>query len=108
MQETQETWVWSLGQEDALEEEMATHSSIIAWRIAWPEEPGGLQFIGLQRIKLDWMTEHTHINILKGITESFSIPHNYFRSLSLFYFILDTMLSWDINQRLTLKLTQNL
>ena len=39
----QETQVRSLGREDALEEEMATHSSILAWRIAWPEEPGGLQ-----------------------------------------------------------------
>ena len=42
MQEMQETWVPSLGQEDPLEEEMATHSSIIAWRISWAEEPGWL------------------------------------------------------------------
>ena len=48
MQEPQETQVRSLGWEDALEEEMATHSSILAWRIAWTEEPGGLQSIGLQ------------------------------------------------------------
>ena len=41
-------WVWSLGQEDPLEEEMATHSSILAWRIPWTEEPGGLQAIGSQ------------------------------------------------------------
>ena len=39
----QETWVWSLGREDPLEKEMATHSSILAWRIPWTEEPGGLQ-----------------------------------------------------------------
>ena len=39
----QETWVRSLGQEDPLEKEMATHSSILAWRISWTEEPGGLQ-----------------------------------------------------------------
>ena len=45
MQEPQETRVRSLGWEDALEEEMATHSSILAWRIAWTEEPGGLQSI---------------------------------------------------------------
>ena len=43
----QETWVPSLGQEDLLEEEMATHSSILAWRIPWTEEPGGLQPMGL-------------------------------------------------------------
>ena len=44
-----ETWVRSLGREDPLEEEMATHSSILAWRIPWTDDPGGLQFMGLQR-----------------------------------------------------------
>ena len=44
----QEMWVWSLDQEDPLEKEMATHSSILAWEIPWTEEPGGLQFMGLQ------------------------------------------------------------
>ena len=48
MQETQELRVPSLGQEDSLEEEMATHSSILAWRIPWSEEPGGLQSMGSQ------------------------------------------------------------
>ena len=43
----QETWDQSLGQEDPLEEEMATHSSILAWRIPWTEEPGGLQSMDL-------------------------------------------------------------
>ena len=45
-----ETQIQSLGQEDSLEKEMATHSSILAWRIAWTEEPGGLQSMGLQRV----------------------------------------------------------
>ena len=45
----QEAWVQSLGQEDPLEEEMVTHSSIFAWEIPWTEEPGGLQFVGLQK-----------------------------------------------------------
>ena len=49
----QETWVRSLGQEDALEKEMATHSSILVWRIPWTEEPGGLQSIGSQRVGCD-------------------------------------------------------
>ena len=44
----QETWVPSLGQEDPLEEGLATHSSILAWRILWIEEPGGLQSLGSQ------------------------------------------------------------
>ena len=51
-----ETWVQSLGQEDPLEKEMATHSSPLAWRIPWMEEPGGLQSMGLQRVGHDWAT----------------------------------------------------
>ena len=46
----QETWVWSLGWEDPVEKGMATHSSILAWRIPWTEEPGGLQSMGSQRV----------------------------------------------------------
>ena len=53
MQETQEIRVQSLGREDPLEEGMATHSSILAWRIPWREEPGGLQSVGLQRLGHD-------------------------------------------------------
>ena len=48
-----ETWVQSLGWEDPLEKEMATHSSILAWRIPWTEEPGKLQSIGSQRVRHD-------------------------------------------------------
>ena len=48
-----ETWVRSLGQEDTLEKEMATHSSILAWRIPWMEELGGLQSTGWQRVGHD-------------------------------------------------------
>ena len=52
----QGTWVQSLGQEDLLEKEMATHSSILAWKIPWTEEPGGLQSMGSQSDT----TEHAH------------------------------------------------
>ena len=45
-----ETWVQSLGREDPLETEMATHSSILVWEIPWTEEPGGLQSVGSQRV----------------------------------------------------------
>ena len=55
----QETRVQSLGQKDPLEKGMAIHSSIPAWRIPWTEEPGGLQFMGSQRIRHDWAT-NTH------------------------------------------------
>ena len=48
-----ETWVLSLGQEDPLEKEVETHSSILAWRIPWTEEPGGLQSTGSQRVGCD-------------------------------------------------------
>ena len=48
-----ETWVRSLGREDPLEKEMATHASILAWRIPWTEEPGGLQSTGSQRVGHD-------------------------------------------------------
>ena len=74
-QETHETWVGSLGQEDPLEEGMATHPSVLDWRILWTEEPGGLQSLGskesntpptntvvqcvrevLSRVSSSWMT----------------------------------------------------
>ena len=53
VQETQETWLPSLGREGPLEEDMATHSSILVWRIPGIEEPGGLQSTGSQRIEHD-------------------------------------------------------
>ena len=49
----QETWAQSLSQEDPMEQEMATHSSITAWKIPWTEEPGGLQSMGSQRVGHD-------------------------------------------------------
>ena len=52
-----ETWVQFLGQEDPLEKGMATHSSILAWRILWTEEPGGLQSMVFQRVGHDWATK---------------------------------------------------
>ena len=81
MQETPETWVRSLGREDPLEEEMATHSSVLAWRIPCTEEPGGLQSMGSKK-KLD-TTEHTantHTHTQMPLTVSptwtvFSLSH---------------------------------
>ena len=52
----QETQAWSLGQEDPLEEEMTTHSSILVWKIPWTDEPGGPQSVGLQRVRHNWAT----------------------------------------------------
>ena len=53
-------WVQSLGQEDSLEKEMATHFNILAWRISWTVEAGGLQSIGSQRVGQDLATELEH------------------------------------------------
>ena len=55
-------WVRSLSQEDPLEEGMATHSSILAWRIPWTKEPGGLQSMGPQREDTTEVTQHTRVH----------------------------------------------
>ena len=71
----QETWVWSLDQEDPWEKGMATHSSILAWKILWSEEPGGLQSMGSQRVRHDWALTHT---LILGETHLFLL---YFQEL---------------------------
>ena len=58
MKEVQKTWDRSLGQEDPLEQEMATHSSILVWKIPWTEKPGRLQSIGSQRVGHNLVTEN--------------------------------------------------
>ena len=60
----QETWVPSLGQEDALEKRMTTHSSILAYKIPRTEKSGGIQSMGLQRIRHDRVTEYTDLSQL--------------------------------------------
>ena len=57
----QETGVRSLGQEDTLEKGMATHSNVLAWRLPWSEEPGGLQSMGSQRVGHDIATKQTTV-----------------------------------------------
>ena len=84
MQETSEMWVRSLGWEDPLEEGMETHSSILAWRIPWTEEPGGLQPIESQRVRHDWSDlAHTPFIIT-------------YRCL-----LMNNVRSWSVEQRLT-------
>ena len=65
----QETWVRSLGLEDALEEGMATHSSIFAWRIPWTEEPGGLVHKGGKELDMTEVSEHARTADLLGSHE---------------------------------------
>ena len=68
-----ETWVQSLSWEDPLEKEMATHSSTLAWKIPWIEEPGRLQSMGSQRVGHDWVTSLTYSLIpRRGIGRSYS------------------------------------
>ena len=72
LSEMHETWVRSLGREDTLENKTATHSSILAWRIPWTEEPGGLQATGSQRVRDDKATDtHTHTNT-HGVSSKWS------------------------------------
>ena len=59
-EEMQDTWVCFLGWEDLLEEEMATHSSILAWKFPWTEESGRLESMESQRVRYDLATEHVH------------------------------------------------
>ena len=66
----QEMQVWYLGQEDPLENGMATHYSIFAWRILWTEEPGGLQTMGSQRVRHDWAAN----------TYTFTLDYMYFQT----------------------------
>ena len=71
--ETQETWVQGLDWEDSLEEEMATHSSILAWRIPWAEKTGGLQSMGLQSAGHDdWVTKQ-----VCACTHTLSLTHTH-------------------------------
>ena len=67
MQEMQEMWVWSLGQDDPLDEKMVTHSSILAWRIPWAVESDGLQPMGLQSQTL-LSTQHNNSIVLVSAT----------------------------------------
>ena len=68
----QEMWVQSLGQEDPLEQDMATHSSVLAWRIPWTEEPGGLQSMGSQRLGHDLGTKQLEVRIKQSCPWSIS------------------------------------
>ena len=83
MQETLRDMVWSLDQEDPMEEEMATHSSILTWRIPWTEEPGGLQPMGSQKSQT-WLKQlSTHI-----------LSHCFMVKFHVFWVKRETLLEW--------------
>ena len=70
------TWVWSLGRENPLEKEMATHSSTLALKIPWTEEPGRLPSIGSQRVKHDWVTSLSLSHTIRAKYTFFSVNVN--------------------------------
>ena len=73
----QEIQVQPLGQENSLKNEMATHSRILPWRIPWKEGPGGLHFMGSQRVEHDWVTKHarTLTNLVNQTVQDALSPH---------------------------------
>ena len=77
MQETQEIWIRSLGQEDPVEKEMAMHFSILLWEIPWTEKPGGLQSMGSRRIIYNWVTKQQQIHVMYYILFLLKM-HSYF------------------------------
>ena len=85
-----EARVWSLGREDPLEKEMATHSSILAWRIPWWEEPGRLQSTGSQRVRQDWATSLSLSHFVHNIT---ALPWSV---IFIFNFPASTWICWSI------------
>ena len=74
-----ETWAWSLGQDVSLKKGVATHSSILAWRIQWTEKPGRLQSIGSQKVIHDWVTNTSIITcVTNGVAKSSYLRTSYY------------------------------
>ena len=95
-----ETWVQPLGQEDLLEKEMATHSRTLAWKIQWMEEPGGLQSMGLQRVRHNWTTSLSFlsdignfvihfVSLLALSVRKISAEFSFWKQLSIFSLVFD-------------------
>ena len=110
MQEVQETWVWSLGQEDPLQKEMVIHSSILAWKIPWTV-PGGLQSMELQRVGHNWAqqslgTKEPLLAPHTRLTPALGWAHKGRRHLSACSWELANklgLLSWHLTKKLTMK-----
>ena len=100
MQEIQEMWVWPLGQEDPLEEELETHSNILAWKIPCVAEPGRLQSMGLQRVRhaqmldfaFDSRTCHFVFYLFEYTFSRLSETCTVKRELHLFIFLMSRMI----------------
>ena len=93
----QETWVRSLGQEDALEKEMTIHCSVFAWKIPWTDEPGALQSMGSQRAGYNWA--HTHGGPCGSRDGSVWVPRPYFMDTVAFTLIYAGCVVWPLALR---------
>ena len=98
--------VWALGGEDPLEEEMATHSNILAWNVPWTEEPGGLQSMGSQRVRHDWVTAQHSTPVHRVYCHPSPPPFweheekylNFFHACQFYFliFFLHTFVGWHV------------
>ena len=92
----QETQVHSEGAEDPLEKGIATHSNILAWRIPWTEEPGGLQSMGSQRVRHDCATNTFTVFSASTQLSAFIFIHSFIEVLLIIYYMPDTLKSWRL------------
>ena len=98
----QQTQVWLLGQEDPLEKGMKTHSSILAWRIPWTEDPGGLQSMGVAKGQI-WLSDYPNTHkLLKG--ESFGEQVKVFKSSAVLWLSSDWLVMRQCSRNLVLSL----
>ena len=97
----QETWVQSLGREDPLEKEMATHSNILAWRIRWTEEPGGLQSMGSQsRTQLSDFTKMLSESVTFNTEGHAIVQKQLYPAINYWHILLlETTVCWPPHQR---------
>ena len=95
-----ETWVWSLGREDSLEKEMTTHSYILAWRIPWMEEPGGLQSMGSQRVRHNWATSFSLLAFREKIQAREKNESSYLVNNCVTLLKSHSLLGWNANNSL--------
>ena len=96
----QDTWVQPLVQEDPLEKGMAIHSSILAWRISWTEEPGGLHLMGSQRVRHDWASKNAmfYQNIKYGnILLQLLLTWLFIAVISKTQFLRNFIFKWEVN-----------
>ena len=94
----QETWVWSLDRDDLLEKEMATHTSVLAWRISWTEEPCGLQSMGLQRVEHNCANNALifmmiHVDLVHPVQQLCILLNEYIR-IYIFFLFMDTFVHY--------------